>query len=194
MSRLSTLATSTLTPALNVRSTTLPVITFLSLERTKAPPLPGFTCWNSTTVHRLPSMFRVMPFLRSLLVATSAVSAYARRTRPSQGEKFFGGPGEDLRCTVGRTGPNDQYVLDPDTALAGQINTGLDGYRNTILKLTRTSVPDHRCFVDFQPDPVPQSVPEVLTVAGLGDHVAGGRRAFPGPGGGGGGRGAGGAW
>src|ERR1700760_5581 len=132
MSRLSTLATSTLTPALNVRSTTLPVITFLSLERTKAPPLPGFTCWNSTTVQRLPSMFRVMPFLKSLVVATFAVSAYARRARPSQGEKFLGGSREDLRCPVGRTSPDNQHVLDPDTASAGQVDTGLDGYRYTV--------------------------------------------------------------
>ena len=70
--------------------------------------------------------------------------------------------------------------------MAGQVNTGLDGYRNTILKLTRTSVPDHRCFVHFQPDTVPEPVAEVLAVPGLGDHVPGGRVHFaqsgPGPG------------
>ena len=70
MSRLSTVAVSTLVPALNVRSTTLPDITFFSVERTKAPPLPGFTCWKSVIVHSCPSMSRVMPFLKSLLVAT----------------------------------------------------------------------------------------------------------------------------
>src|SRR6266516_5947523 len=74
MSRLSTLAVSTLTPALNVRSTTLPDRTFFSFVRTKAPPLPGLTCWKSTTVHSCPSMFSVMPFLRSFVVATSDVS------------------------------------------------------------------------------------------------------------------------
>ena len=51
MARLSTLAVSTLTPALNVRSTTLPDSTAFSLVRTNAGPLPGLTCWNSTTVH-----------------------------------------------------------------------------------------------------------------------------------------------
>ena len=51
MSRLSTLAVSTLVPALNVLSTTLPDNTFFNFVRTKAPPLPGFTCWNSTTAH-----------------------------------------------------------------------------------------------------------------------------------------------
>ncbi|SLI85409.1 Uncharacterised protein [Mycobacteroides abscessus subsp. abscessus] len=48
MSRRSTVAVSTFTPALNVLSTILPDTTFFSLVRTKAGPLPGLTCWNST--------------------------------------------------------------------------------------------------------------------------------------------------
>src|SRR5262245_54073850 len=70
MSRLSTEATSTLTSALNVLSTTLPDSTFLSLVRTTAPPLPGLWCWNHTTDHSCPSRLSTMPFLRSLVVAT----------------------------------------------------------------------------------------------------------------------------
>ena len=70
ISRLSTLAVSTLRPALNVLSTTFPDSTFFSLVRTNAPPLPGFTCWNSTTVQSPPSMFSTRPFFRSLVVAT----------------------------------------------------------------------------------------------------------------------------
>src|SRR5665648_661107 len=75
MSRLSTLAVSTFTPELNVRSTTFPVSTFLSLVRTKAPPLPGLTCWNSTTVQSWPSKFSTSPFFRSLVVATVGLPA-----------------------------------------------------------------------------------------------------------------------
>ena len=71
MSLLSTLAISTLMPALKVLSTTLPDITFFSLVRTKAGPLPGLTCWNSTTFHSCPSRFSVMPFFRSFVLATS---------------------------------------------------------------------------------------------------------------------------
>src|SRR5215471_5348549 len=74
ISRRSTVATSTLTPSLKVRSTTLPDRTFLSLVRTNAPPLPGLTCWKSTTFQSWPSRFSVMPFLRSFVVATSKVS------------------------------------------------------------------------------------------------------------------------
>src|SRR6202142_2450731 len=100
ISRRSTFATSTLTPALKVRSTTLPDSTFFSLVRTKAPPLPGLTCWKSTTFQSWPSMLRVMPFFRSFVVATSVcllrASGSARPTTLSQDEQFLGGHGEDL--------------------------------------------------------------------------------------------------
>src|SRR4051794_25080019 len=75
MPRLSTVAVSTFVPALKVRSTTLPDITFLSVVRTNAPPLPGLTCWNSTTVQSWPSRLRTSPFLRSLVVATRRQSS-----------------------------------------------------------------------------------------------------------------------
>src|SRR4249919_3443944 len=78
ISRLSTLAVSTLTPALKVLSTTLPEGTFFSFVRTNAPPLPGFTCWNSTTVHSCPSRLRTRPFLRSLVVATKILCTQLR--------------------------------------------------------------------------------------------------------------------
>src|SRR6266498_2777382 len=55
MVRLSTVAVSTFVPALKVLSTTLPESTFFSVVRTNAPPLPGLTCWNSTTLHSPPS-------------------------------------------------------------------------------------------------------------------------------------------
>src|SRR6478672_1089397 len=69
MSRLSTVATSTLVPALKVLSTTLPLTTFLRVVRTKAPPLPGLTCWNSTTLQSPLSRLSTMPFLRSFVEA-----------------------------------------------------------------------------------------------------------------------------
>src|SRR3954451_5803060 len=81
ISRRSTVAVSTLVPALNVRSTTWPVSTFLSLVRTNAPPLPGLTCWNSTTFHSTQSRSSVMPFLRSLVVAIGRVNPSRRSVR-----------------------------------------------------------------------------------------------------------------
>ncbi len=72
MSRRSTVAVSTLVPALKVLSTTLPVSTFFSVVRTKAPPLPGFTCWNAVTDQSWPSRLSTRPFFRSFVVATCA--------------------------------------------------------------------------------------------------------------------------
>src|SRR5699024_1611637 len=70
MLRRSTFAVSTLTPALKVLVTTLPEVTPLIFVRTNAGPLPGLTCWNSTTDQSCPSMLSTMPFFRSLVVAT----------------------------------------------------------------------------------------------------------------------------
>src|SRR4051794_20622986 len=71
MVRLSTLAVSTLVPALKVLSTTLPESTFFRVVRTNAPPLPGLTCWNSTTAHSSPSRLSTKPFFRSFVEAMS---------------------------------------------------------------------------------------------------------------------------
>ena len=46
---------STFSPARKVLSMTLPCRMCLSLVRTKAPPLPGFTCWKSTIWYGAPS-------------------------------------------------------------------------------------------------------------------------------------------
>ena len=82
MVRRSTVAVSTLVPALKVLSTVLLDSTFLSLVRTKAGPLPGLTCWNSTTAQSWPSMLRTMPFFRSFVVAMRACQpSYVGRVR-----------------------------------------------------------------------------------------------------------------
>src|SRR5216683_67877 len=109
ISRLSTLATSTLTPALNVLSTTLPERMFFSLVRTKAPPLPGLTCWKSTTVQSWPSMFSVMPFFRSFVVATCVVFLSAGTGRPLQDEQFPCRRGEE---SLWSASPHEQDILD----------------------------------------------------------------------------------
>ena len=56
---------SNFSPARNVRSFTRPVRTSRTLVRTNAPPLPGFTCWNSMIRLGLPSMLMHLPFLKS---------------------------------------------------------------------------------------------------------------------------------
>src|SRR5207247_1949590 len=80
--RLSTVAVSTLVPALKVRSTTLPDSTFFRVVRTNAPPLPGLTCWNSTTDQSSPSRLRTKPFFRSFVVAIARPAhGFHQRTR-----------------------------------------------------------------------------------------------------------------
>src|SRR5215472_14609701 len=161
MSRLSTLATSTFTLALNVLSTTLPDSTFFSLVRTNAPPLPGLTCWNSTTFHSCPSRFSVMPFFRSFVVATSRLQL--------QDQQFSGGRSQDAGSPARR---HDQDVLYPDAAPSGQVNTRLDGDRNPVCQFTRSPGPQHRRLVDLKAHAVPESVLEMTGVAGRLDHVA----------------------
>src|SRR5829696_3024963 len=65
-------------PALKVLSMTLPSVVRLSFVRTKAPPLPGFTCWNSTTLKIVPSTSMWIPFLNWLVLITAPRLATAR--------------------------------------------------------------------------------------------------------------------
>src|SRR5690606_28747221 len=61
-------AVSIRSPARNVLSWTLPLRTFLSLVRTKAPPLPGLTWRNSMTCQRSPFQLRTRPLRMSAVV------------------------------------------------------------------------------------------------------------------------------
>src|SRR5580698_4975713 len=108
MSRLSMIACSSFSSARYVRSITAPLRTFLSLVRTKAPPLPGFTCWNSTTLNRPSGRSKLMPFFRSLVETAMDV------LRES---------GQGACAVFG----HDEGVLHADTAVARDINAGLDG-------------------------------------------------------------------
>src|SRR6476646_3287080 len=60
-------------PARNVRSMTAPLSNAFSFVRTNAPPLPGFTCWNSTIRKTVPSTSMCMPFLNWLVDTISAM-------------------------------------------------------------------------------------------------------------------------
>src|SRR5262245_21294046 len=60
-------------PARNVRSMTAPDSKAFRRVRTKAPPLPGFTCWNSTIRKTVPATSMCMPFLNWLVETISAI-------------------------------------------------------------------------------------------------------------------------
>src|SRR4051812_14054469 len=116
------IACSTFSAARNVRSTTEPVRTFLSVVRTKAPPLPGLTCWNSTTSNRPSSRSRVIPFLRSLVVVVGmGRSAFWAGSRQGGG---LGGVRQRPAPVLG----DHQGVLDAHTAVLRQVDARFDGH------------------------------------------------------------------
>src|SRR5918995_6264604 len=110
MSRRSTVAVSTLVPALKVLSTTLPVSTFFSVVRTKAPPFPGLTCWNAVTDHSWPSRLSTRPFFRSFVVATG-YQPTGRRHGGGQGVSCRGTPPQAGRQSAGGAHPRRFAVL-----------------------------------------------------------------------------------
>src|SRR4051794_37393843 len=72
---------SNFSPARNVLSTTEPVSIPFSFVRTKAPPLPGLTCWNSTMRQTSPSSAMCIPFLNWFVETVSAMPRASVPTR-----------------------------------------------------------------------------------------------------------------
>src|ERR1700683_831271 len=153
MSRLSMIACSSFSSARYVRSITAPLRTFLSFVRTKAPPLPGFTCWNSTTLNRPSGRSRLMPFFRSLVETAMNVLCKS---------------GQGAGAVLG----HHQSVLDTDPAVPGNIDTGLDGDDEAGGEDSSAQLADRRGFVDIEADPVPRAVLETLGPTGGGDERA----------------------
>src|SRR4051794_22273722 len=65
-------------PARKVLSMTLPSDVRRSFVRTNAPPLPGLTCWNSSTLKIVPSTSMWFPFLSWLVLIMAAGQCRAR--------------------------------------------------------------------------------------------------------------------
>src|SRR5271157_5734486 len=131
---------------------TAPLRTFLSLVRTNAPPLPGLTCWNSTTLNRPSGRSRLMPFFRSLVETAMDVLCEAGQ-----------GAGAVLR--------HDEGVLDPDAAVPGKVDTGLDGDNEAGSEDSSAQLADGGRFVDIEADTVARAVLETLGPTGVGDDL-----------------------
>src|SRR5207253_1559443 len=101
-------------PARNVLSTTEPLSTFFTFVRTNAPPLPGFTCWNSTMRQTPPSSSMCMPFLNWFVETVSAI----RRPRLADGDELLGGLREDLGLPV----RDRDEVFDPHAGLSLEVD------------------------------------------------------------------------
>src|SRR6059036_346464 len=152
----STIARPTFTPALNVLSITAPVLTFRSFERTNAPPLPGFTCWNSTTWNRVPSRSSVMPFFRSFVETLTWA--------PSQLDQLTRGHPDHRASVV----TDLHHVLDPDAADARQVDPRLDRDHGAGGKFVGLRRAEPRLFVGLEADPMTETVHEAAPVAALG--------------------------
>src|SRR5580698_10289642 len=150
MSRLSMIACSSFSSARYVRSITAPLRTFLSFVRTKAPPLPGFTCWNSTTLNRPSGRSRLMPFFRSLVETAMNVLCES---------------GQGAGAVLG----HHESVLDTDAAVPGNIDTGLDGDDEAGGEDSSAQLTDRRGLVDVEPDAVPRTVLEAFRPARVRD-------------------------
>src|SRR5271154_268417 len=101
------MAWSSFSSARYVRSITAPLRRFLSLVRTNAPPLPGLTCWNSTTLKRPSGRSRLMPFFRSLVETAMDVLCET---------------GEGAGAVLG----HDEGVLHADATVSRNVHTRLD--------------------------------------------------------------------
>src|SRR3974390_1057656 len=153
MSRFSMMACSSFSSARYVRSITAPLRTFLSLVRTKAPPFPGLTCWNSTTLNRPSGRSRLMPFFKSLVET-------AMNVLRESGESAGAGLGDP------------QGVLDADAAVPGNIDTRLDGDDESGCEDSSAQLGHRRRFVDIEPDTVTRAVLEAGGPAGGRDDLA----------------------
>src|SRR3954470_8934026 len=126
-------------------------MTFFSLVRTNAPPLPGLTCWNSTTFQRTPSRSSVMPFLRSLVVATAMVLLDLDQVAGGMGQR------------VGAARADEHGVLDADPAPTRQVDTRLDGHGHALDESSRGRARHHeRQLVDLQADTVSQPMRKLM--------------------------------
>src|SRR3954452_24122797 len=135
-------------PARKVFSTTLPVTTALSLVRTKAPPLPGLTCWNSTMRQMTPSTSTCMPFLNWLVEIVSAICL-------SRVDQRFG----ELREHLGPAFGHHDEVLDATAEATRKVHARLDGHDVSWFEHPLGAGPEARLLVDREPDAVPGSVP-----------------------------------
>src|SRR5262249_57514895 len=175
---------SNFSPARNVRSTTEPESIDLSLVRTKAPPLPGFTCWNSTMLQVWPTSSMCIP-LRNPFVETggTARARLAKRLSGRAGQppwsastsdalanrrQLLGEGREELNARL----PHDREILDPDAADAGQVDAGLD--RDDVPRLEHVLGlrREPRRLVDGEADAVPEPVPELVAVPPVADARA----------------------
>ncbi len=127
--------------------------------RTNAPPLPGLTCWNSTTVHSWPSMLSTRPFLRSFVVATTGQSTGARSRRVGavpRPVEVGRGCGREERAGDHDDGERQRTdrrdVLNVDGQQRDHVEQTGDRHHRRVVAVARHRLPPvvhHRCLVSL---------------------------------------------
>src|SRR5690606_30951026 len=162
MARLSTTACSTRSSARNVLSSMPPERTLRSLVRTKAGPLPGFTCWKSTTWNSPSDRSRAMPVFRSWVVV-----AAMRARAPGACRGLDGGILGRQRQRAAALGGDHDRVLDADATVLGEVDAGLDGDDVAVGQVTSRGGRDPRRLVDVEAHAVPGAVQEGVLPPGV---------------------------
>src|SRR3954463_9703758 len=137
---------------------TAPVRTFFNLVRTKAPPLPGFTCWKSTTEKSPSGRSRLMPLRRSLVLMLMTACSLL-----SLDDQLFRGVGQRDRSRFG----DDHRVLDADAAVLREVDTRLDGDDVAGGQRISRGGADRRGLVDVEADTMAGGVLEGVDPVGL---------------------------
>src|SRR5947209_1100787 len=172
-------------PARKVRSITFPSLLLRSFVRTNAPPLPGLTCWKSSTLKTVPSTSMWLPLLSWLVVmvlirvlAAPSIRAPTPRSRHKTSRRgvgsgddrqLLGQPRQDVGLGVG----DRDEVLDAHAETPRQVDARLDRHdASGLQRLVAGGARQTGCLVDLHPDPVAETMPEVLAVAALLDDRA----------------------
>ena len=140
-------------------SVTAPVMTFFIFVRTNAAPLPGLTCWNSTTCITLPSISKVTPFLKfacrnhcifppklppltggCIECTKLAHIVYRKNYIFSRGNLLFLQNYQIFRASgnvLAAVFRDNGHVLNADAEFSGQIDAGLGGARRRLRAAAR---------------------------------------------------------
>ena len=89
-------------------------------------------------------------------------------TQLRDGDQLLADPGELLAAVVG----HQHHVLDPDTSEPRKVNARLAADDVAGLERLGRLCPHGRRLVHLEPDPVAQSMAELLAPAGGHDHIA----------------------
>src|SRR3954451_15848241 len=97
---------------------TLPSVVRLSLVRTKAGPLPGLTCWNSTILKIVPSTSMWVPFLNWLVEIIGWKGRHRAAGDRGPGRRVCDNPAMDSTTLRETQAPlKERYRDDPNAAV-----------------------------------------------------------------------------